>query len=275
LEYRNSNDPFENFNYGNNVAGMLIYRIDTRFDGNAGYDPDENTFDEVFIFRPGGENYPSGNGSLNRAHFGQGGRNKFDASTNPRPTLTDGATVNNFSIDIVLDGDKISFSYRTTQFYGVTFHRNGGIAGSMPQQMFEIDIAQNLSKNTFKFPGRVFSGWALTPDGDAEYSDNQSIEIDKDIDLYAVWSTVGISENKKINTLFSIQPNPATRYFEITLSSSELGYNEIAVQIYDVRGLLLKAEQLYAEKTQIDISNFSKGFYIVKIGKEAKKLIVK
>jgi thiamine biosynthesis lipoprotein ApbE len=39
--------------------------------------------------------------------------------------------------------------------------------------------------------------------------------------------------------------------------------------------LLLKTVQLFDEKTQIDISSFAKGFYIVKIDKEAKKLIVK
>ena len=273
LEYRDSNDPFENFNYGN-VAGVLIYRIDTRWNGNAGYNH-TNTFDEVFIFRPGG-NYPANNGNLNRAHFGPSGRTKFDATTNPKPTLTDGTVVTNFSITITTNESKsFSFAHRVTQFYGVTFHRNGALMSTMDMQMFEIDIAQNLSKNTFRLPGRVFLGWALTPDGDVEYLDTQSIAIDKDIDLYAVWSPLGTSENKKTNTLFSIQPNPATRYFEITLSSSELSYDGITAQIYDVQGLLLKTISLTTEKTQIDISNFAKGFYIVKIGKEAKKLIVK
>jgi len=37
----------------------------------------------------------------------------------------------------------------------------------------------------------------------------------------------------------------------------------------------MKTEILYHEKTRIDISNFVKGFYIVKIGKEAKKLIIR
>ena len=275
LEYRNSGDPFENFGSYGNVNGVLIYRIDTRWNGNAGYNPNENTFDEVFIFRPGGGNYPANNGTLSQAHFGPGGRTKFDASTGAQPTLTDGTVVTNFSIaGIKVNDGKASFTYRTTQFYEVTYNSNGG-TGTMLPQMFEIDVAQNLRKNNFRFGTKVFLGWALTPDGEIEYEDNQSITVSEKITLYAVWSSLGMNENKKANVLFSIQPNPATQYFEITFSPSELNYNGITAQIYDVQGLLLRTEQLYNEKTQIDISNLAKGFYIVKIGKEAKKLIVK
>jgi hypothetical protein len=79
-------------------------------------------------------------------------------------------------------------------------------------------------------------------------------------------------ENKSI--LFTLQPNPAQNYVEIVLYSSELSYNKEVIQIYDVQGLLLKTVPLYNEKTLIDISTLAKGFYIVKIGNEAKKLIV-
>jgi len=370
LEYRNSNDPFENFWYGD-VAGMLIYRIDTRWSGNAGYNG-STEFDEVFIFRPNA-NYPSNNGDLNIAHFGPDGRTTFDATTNPKPTLTDGTIITNLSItDITVTGNKVSFTYNhgTTQFYGVAFHPNGG-EGKMLPQMFEAEVEQNLRENDFTFEERIFAGWALTHDGEVEYTDTQSIAIDENIILYAKWDPtppvyytitasviftlcgnngcgnidpegeigvlentnqtfiiqaepcndmnsfiseiyvdgvpvfdpqneeekyrieytfenvtanhtievhfgcLGINENKKTNVFFSIQPNPATQYFEIILSPSDLTYSGVTAQVYDVQGLLLKTVQLYNEKTQIDISNLTKGFYIVKIGKEAKKLIVK
>jgi len=205
LEFRNSRDPFENFNYGNNVAGLLIYKINTRWRGNANFGDTDNygnpIYDEVYIFRPYGDSFTEA-GYINRAHFGQGNRTRFAPDTESMPFLTDGTLVTDLYItDIQIVGDQISFTYNTED--------------------------------------------------------------------------VGINENNKANVLFSIQPNPATQYFEIILSPSELNYNGIAVQIYDVQGLHLRTEQLYAEKTQIDISNFAKGFYIVKIGKEAKKLIVK
>jgi len=455
LEYRNSNDPFENFNYGN-VDGMLIYRINTTWNGNAGYNH-SNVFDEVFIFRPGG-NYPNSNGNLHQAHFGPNGRVLFDNTTNPKPTLTDGTLVTDLSIsDIVVSGNKVYFTYNggTTQFFGLTFHPNGG-KGEMKPQLFEESVEQNLYLNTYKYIGRNFLGWSHTPEGEVEYEDGESIAITEDITLYAVWSapiyftihaeantengfgtidptgdidvlrntdqtfviqadeqsvilkfivdgfsyfpqneqekkkitytfsnvtdnhaieaifapapppppvyykinastlcliilkddfcgTIDpegdievlentdqsfhiqteypysiyyiladdieyypqneeekynmvytfnnvtenhtikavftcpgkINDTKKTNVYFSIQPNPATQYFEILLSPADLTLEGTTAQIFDVQGLLMKTEILYHEKTRIDISNFVKGFYIVKIGKEAKKLIIK
>jgi hypothetical protein len=81
-------------------------------------------------------------------------------------------------------------------------------------------------------------------------------------------------QNKKVID-FNIHPNPASDYFEINLLDYELTSEFVTVQIFDAQGLLVKKIQLYDRKTQIDVSNFPKGFYIVKIDKEAKKLIVK
>jgi len=187
LEFRNKNDFFENFGsaYG---TGLLIYRIDTRWNGNAQHN-DTTTFDEVYVFRPDG-NSPTENGNIHLANFGASGRTTFDATSNPKPFLTNGDFVNNLSItDITIDGDKVSFTYNhgTTQFYGVAFHPNGG-QGAMLPQMFREDVAQNLCPNTFTLEGKTFFGWARTPDGEVEYTNNQSITIDEDLVLYAVWN---------------------------------------------------------------------------------------
>jgi hypothetical protein len=196
LEFRNRRDTLDNV-YG---TGMLIYRINTNFHGNAGFNPNEGIFDEVYIFRPDG-NSPTQNGFINRAHFGLLGRDIFNESSNPRPFLTDGTFVTNLYIsDIEVTDDQVSFVYHD------------------PLQ---------------------------------------------------------VKENKSKNTLFSIQPNPATTYVEIIISVEQLSSTSVLVQIFDVQGLLMKTQPLFNEKTQIDISNLSKGFYIVKIGNEAKKLIIK
>ncbi|MDR2972435.1 MAG: M6 family metalloprotease domain-containing protein [Bacteroidales bacterium] len=370
LEYRNSNDNFENFNYGN-VAGMLIYRINTNFGGNADYNPNDEVFDEVYIFRPDG-NSPTQNGEISIAHFGPDERTTFDENSNPKPFFTDGAFISDLAItEITVTGKKLSFIYNggTTQYVSVVFHPNGG-NGLMTPQLFASDVEQNLKANSFTLEGYVFDGWALTPDGEVVYEDNQPVEINDDIALYAVWSleppqpvyytitaavrqpvknwplsiepegeilvlehtiqtfviqagnypyaplieaievdgiiyypqndeeyyrmeytfedvtenhyiiaisdaSGGINDNSKTCCLFSIQPNPATQYVEIILPVSEVTAKGVTAQIYDVQGLLLKTIMLYEEKTQIDISNLVKGFYIVKIGKEAKKLVVR
>ena len=367
LEYRNANDPFDKC-YPNGT-GMLIYRINTTWNGNAGYNPPEGVYDEVYIFRSGG-NDPTQYGTIEQAHFGPNGRTVFDANSNPKPFLTHGEMVTGLSItDITITGNKVSFTYNggTTQFVSVAYQPNGGKSIMVPQ-MFEAGVEQNLYTNSFTFPGETFLGWALTPDGEVEYTDNQSIAIYEDIVLYAVWSlpppvyytimasvlqpvktwpltiipegevqvlehssqtfviqadttyplapkivaievdgmlyypqneeeryrmeytfdnitknhyiiaisdATGVNENQEINDLFSIQPNPANELCEISLTDVGLTMQNITVQIYNIQGLLLASLPLSNKKTQIDISNLTKGLYFVTIGHETKKLIVK
>ena len=111
VEYRNNTSLFETSLPG---SGLLVYRIDTRFDGNASYNPDNGIYDEVYLYRPGGTT--TSNGTLSQAHFSSGvGRTSFDASTNPYPFFTDGTIDNNFRIyNITSAGNTISFSYGTT-----------------------------------------------------------------------------------------------------------------------------------------------------------------
>lgn len=66
-------------------SGIIIYRIDTRYRGNANGPPDE-----VYVYRPGGT--PTANGSPNSATFSDLlGRTLFNQSTDPYPFLQDGS----------------------------------------------------------------------------------------------------------------------------------------------------------------------------------------
>ena len=88
LEYRNTNDPFEGTLPS---SGLLVYRINTDFRGNANYDG-ETVFDEVYLYRPNGTFYDNGN--IYWAAFSQeSGRTEMNANTNPYPFLTDGTIV--------------------------------------------------------------------------------------------------------------------------------------------------------------------------------------
>ena len=111
LEYRDKTSLFETALPG---TGLLIYRIDTRFDGNASYNPDNGIYDEVYIFRPGGST--TANGTLSSAHFSsEVGRTEFSAATSAYPFFTDGTIDNNFRIyDISSAGNTISFTYGTS-----------------------------------------------------------------------------------------------------------------------------------------------------------------
>ncbi|MBR6930461.1 MAG: M6 family metalloprotease domain-containing protein [Bacteroidales bacterium] len=107
LEYRNANMPFESALPG---SGLLIYRIDTRFDGNRDYDPTNGIYDEIYIFRPNGTT--SVNGDLYRAHFSSSvSRTEFSSSTNPYPFFSEGTIDNNIRIyNVTNAGNTISFS---------------------------------------------------------------------------------------------------------------------------------------------------------------------
>ena len=108
LEYRDNTSLFETALPG---SGLLIYRIDTRFNGNADYNPEDSIYDEVYIFRPGGSS--SSNGNFYSAHFSADvNRAKFESSTDPYPFFSNGTPDYNFRIfDITKAENTISFTY--------------------------------------------------------------------------------------------------------------------------------------------------------------------
>ena len=108
LEYRNKSMPFESNLLG---SGLLIYRIDTRFYGNADYDPTNGVYDEVYIFRPNGTYSDDGNQAT--AFFSaNSNRTEFSPSTNPYPFLSDGTRDNSFKVYNITSAEStISFTY--------------------------------------------------------------------------------------------------------------------------------------------------------------------
>ena len=108
LEYRDKTQLFDRTVPG---GGLLIYRIDTRYDGNAGWNG-YDSFDEVYLFRPGG-NINNG-GDLNLANFcAEAGRVEFSQYTDPHIFYTNGQTPDwqECIYDISEKGDRIRFTY--------------------------------------------------------------------------------------------------------------------------------------------------------------------
>gem|GEM_PF-1682152 len=85
-------------------SGIIIYRIDTRYRGNAQGPPDE-----VYVFRPGGT--PAANGSPNNATFSDLlGRTQFNMSTDPYPFLQDGSPGGLWINNIKAYSDSMTFT---------------------------------------------------------------------------------------------------------------------------------------------------------------------
>ena len=81
--------------------------------------------------------------------------------------------------------------------YSVRFNANGG-TGSMSNQNFTYDVAQNLTSNAFTRSGYDFEGWATSENGAVVYTNEQNVSnlssTNGDIvDLYAKWSAHEIS----------------------------------------------------------------------------------
>lgn len=108
LEYRDNTELFETALPG---KGLLIFRIDDRYNGNASFDG-INYFDEVYLFRPNASDDTT-NGNPAQGFFRAGtGRTTFSPSTNPHPWLTGNIIDTTISItDISAAGTTISFTY--------------------------------------------------------------------------------------------------------------------------------------------------------------------
>jgi len=101
VEYRKKTGTFETNIPG---SGLIVYRIDTRENGNA-----EGPPDEVYVYRPGGT--PTNNGTPNNAFFSSTvGRTAINDATNPSSFLQDGSAGGLNISNVTAAGTTISFN---------------------------------------------------------------------------------------------------------------------------------------------------------------------
>lgn len=107
VEYRNKDNIFEK---GLPEGGLLIYRLDTRYNGCIHYNG-KNILDELYIFRPGGTHNSDGKINMAAFHADQN-KTEFNKNTDPRPFLNLNVKDDNINIcNISARGDKMTFSY--------------------------------------------------------------------------------------------------------------------------------------------------------------------
>ena len=103
-------------------------------------------------------------------------------------------------------GNSYSFTYSTANAvtlyavwqantYYVKFNGNNATSGSMSNQTFTYDKAQNLTANAFSRTGYTFAGWATSASGLVAYTDKQSVKNlttsnGATVNLYAKWNVV-------------------------------------------------------------------------------------
>lgn len=92
-----------------------------------------------------------------------------------------------------LDGNGTLTANWTSNNYTVIFNGNNATQGSMANQSFRYDVAQNLRANSFSRIGYTFTGWNTKADGTGtNYSNQQSVKNlttanGGTVTLYAQW----------------------------------------------------------------------------------------
>lgn len=106
LEYRRNYSLFEMRLPG---TGLIIYRINELFCGNALWNGDDS-LDEIYIYRPFGT--LTENGNLIQAYFSSSdARGEFSYATNPKPFLSNGYISALRLYDITVFEDSLTFKY--------------------------------------------------------------------------------------------------------------------------------------------------------------------
>lgn len=132
VEYRKKTGMYESYLSG---SGLIVYRIDTRYSGNA-YGPP----DGVYIYRPDGTT--SVNGSYTQAYFSsESGRTVINDTTNPSSFLQDGSIGGLDISDVTSAGTTISF---TVNFYSVFNPASYAVTQTGPNS---IELGWQLNSN--------------------------------------------------------------------------------------------------------------------------------
>ena len=151
-------------------------------------------------------------------------------SSNGSVVYTDKASIEN----VLESGVYNLYAIWKSNTYSVKYNANGG-DGTMPDQRFTYNVAQNLMANTFTRAGYEFKGWSRTATGKAECLNKQEVNnltvSDAIIELYAVWDDYGDTQNaatvKEVDTNIFGKINYVGDVDFLKFVTPETGYYEI------------------------------------------------
>lgn len=145
---------------------------------------------------------------LKRANSAPSIPSQGTSADDPTATFTtsdEGATINGGTVKYThadttgtdTSGNIFYTYYYVANTYSVHFEANGG-TGTMTDQTFTYNAAQNLSANQFTRQGYAFNGWAKSASGSKVYSDSENVNnlttaANGTVNLYALWTAVDYS----------------------------------------------------------------------------------
>ncbi|MBR3159121.1 MAG: InlB B-repeat-containing protein [Atopobiaceae bacterium] len=149
--------------------------------------------------------------------------------------------------------------------YTVAFDKNADDAtGSMENQSFTYDTAQNLYENAFEYDGHVFAGWTTNAEGTGTvYADKQSVknltaEANATVTLYAQWEeepapvkTFSITVVKVEGGVVAASKKKAAKGDPITVSATpKSGYTFDSWDVTDEDGNTIKVKSALAAQAE-------------------------
>ncbi len=135
-------------------------------------------------------------------------------------------------------GDRTYTATWTPNTYTVHFHANGG-SGTMADQQFTYDVAQNLTANAFTYDPCSFNGWNTKSDGsgtiytNGENVENLTAEPNGEINLYAQWTCTTPLTFEAIadGTIRVVHPKGNMKY---SINSDEMTSINILIEYSDI-----------------------------------------
>jgi len=180
------------------------------------------------------------------------------------------------------DSNIVILGYKATDYAAprATLHKITPVGDILWQRQY---VGNNDTTNTYSYGmsvkqtadgGFVFGGWVnnqyLSPTQQMWLVKTDSVGCDGTGDFWDC--STGVMVNEYVdNPTFEMYPNPAKDFIVIASEAKQ------SVQIYDLTGKMVKQLVMSSgveTSLNIDVSNLEKGVYIVKVGKQTKKLII-
>jgi M6 family metalloprotease-like protein len=237
-------------------SGLIIQRINSRFDGNADYNG-STVYDEIYVFRPSGTK--TNNGSPNRAHFSSDeGRTAFNINTNPYPFLCDGTEEPSISIyNITNAGTTISFTVGFPESIEITMPDLINIGESVPLSATASSgnsIIWSIVSGADKahIDGNYLIGDAggavtikATDSGNSTVSDSKQITVRQPVTAISITADDIIPLSKKYYTLTAnVSPSNAMNKnltWSVTGISGSASVNGASLKLERAGYIILKA----------------------------------
>ncbi|WP_439182286.1 InlB B-repeat-containing protein [Carboxylicivirga taeanensis] len=163
-------------------------------------------------------------------------------------------------------GDMELFAKWELISYGITYQLNGGVNAEGNVMNYTIED-EMLSLQPATRDGYVFKGWYSNADFTGEEVTTIPQGSTGDMELFAKWElATSVSELEETSKLY---PNPASGSVNIEAEANTL------VVFYNVSGQLVKQVVALGGAEVISIADLKPGLYIVRLGDEYIRLLVK